>query len=225
MSRNDLRRSDLDAMNTTAGPSTPLATVDRPVYTRITGNCGTPVAGLNSSFFAPGVSGTHSNHIFQMDDNRTSTPNGRETPQLYHGVYTALSVQEAPNFMVDHAPERLVPSSKAARDHSLLVRQCTYLTDEYHKPRPDLASAGAVDRRKKREIEVGMGVFRAEISLLLTSNQDLGAARDGLMLLDDAVAGSLISDCEDLLNNHTPAAGGSLSTPDGYKLSMMRVSP
>ena len=215
-SRNDLGRSDFNAMNTTAGPSAPV------VYPQITGNLGTPV-GFNSAFMAPSVFGPHSNHILPMDDNRTRTPNGRETPQHYRGFSAPPSFQEAPNFMVDHAPQKLVPSSRAARDHGSLVRQCTYLT-ETHNPRPVRANARIVDWEKRGAIEVSVDVVRAEIPLILTSNQDLGAALDDLLSLDDAVAGSLISDCETLLTNHTPAAEGSLSTADEYKLSKLRVS-
>ena len=158
-SRNDLRRSD----NTTAGPSTPLDIT----YPQITGNFDTPVAGLNSAFIAPSVSAPYSDHVLPMDDNRTRIPTGRETPQLYRGVSTAPSFQEAPNLMVNHASQKLVPSSRAARDHGSLVRQCKYWT-ELHNPRPDRARAGIVDWQKKRAIEVSVDVFRAEISLILT---------------------------------------------------------
>ena len=222
-SRSDLRRNDVNAMNTTTGPIIPSDSAYDPDDTRITENVGTPVAGLNSAVIPPSVSRPHSNHSLPIGDNRTRTLNGRETPQVYRVDYIAPSFQEVPNVMVHHAPQKLVPSTGTAHEHSSLVRQCTYLT-EIHNPHLDRASAGTVDWQKKRAIEVSVDVFRVEIPLTLKSNQDLVAAVDGLVSLDDAIAGSLIGDCETLLDNHTYTAEGSLKTPDAHKLSMMRVS-
>ena len=221
--RDDLRKSNVNAMNSTAGPSTPSDNAYDPGYPQITGNIGTSVSSLNSAVITPTVSRPHGKHSLPMADNRTRTLHGRGSPQVDRGVYNAPSVQEVPYFTVDHTPQKLVPSTGAARDHSSLVRQCTYLT-EIHNPRPDRASAGTVDWQKKRAIEVSLDVFSTEIPLILISNQNLGAAVDALVSLDDVIAGSLISDCGALLNNHTPAAEESSSAPDGDKLSVMRVS-